>query len=211
LWQLHTVLADLSDRATLPAPQVENYGLPQDLIAWIASAKQRLAQRQDAEVSAGRAICDRAETLLQEIAQWWERVGQFLPSQLIHGDYGVGNLLFAQGQIAAVVDWDFLACHERLFDLAYALFWMCERLEATNDTRMRVWPRVQELVAHYQATAQQRLTLEERRALPIEMARVPLYWIAEAAWLSDPLTAILQRADQVAFAQWLLSHQPAID
>jgi homoserine kinase type II len=93
----------------------------------------------------------------------------------------------------------------------HALFWMCERLEASNDARIRAWPRVRELVGHYQATAQQPLTVEERQALPIEMARVPLYWIAEAVWLSDPLAAILKHADQIAFAQWSLRHQPTID
>jgi hypothetical protein len=54
-----------------------------------------------------------------------------------------------------------------------------------------------------QATAQQRPTIEKRQALAIK--------IVEAAWLSDPLAAILQRADQVVFARWLLNHQPIID
>ena len=210
LGQLHSVLSQLGNVVAIPAPQVENYALPQTLLSWTANTKQRLAQHHDPRVPAALAICGTVESLLHEIALWWEQSSNDLPCQLIHGDYGLSNVLSAQGQIRAVVDWDFVAVHERVFELAYALFWMCERMEGATANYERAWQRVGEMVSLYQATNQRSLTEEEQQALPMEMARVPLYWIAEAAWLDDPMEAVLSRADQIAFASWLMQHRPVL-
>jgi homoserine kinase type II len=204
LAQLHAALSQLVNLTTLPPPQVQNYALPKTLIRWLDNTKHRIAERDHPRHQAALAVCEMAESLLYEVAVWWEQSGQSLPRQLIHGDYGLGNVLFAQDQIAAVVDWDFLAIHERVFDLAYALYWMCYDLARSTKNFERAWQWVQGMVACYQAANQRPLTMEEQEALPIEMARVPLYWIGEAAWLDDPVEAVLSHADQIGFASWLI-------
>lgn len=42
-----------------------------------------------------------------------------------HGDYHQGNLLFADNELRAVVDWDFSCIGSAIYDLSYALFMFC--------------------------------------------------------------------------------------
>lgn len=188
-----------------PPPRVQNYGEPAVLRHWVARTQQRLA----AEHTAARAVCDTAAQLLQQIGGWWQHASGALPRQLIHGDYGGDNLLFGDARLVAVLDFDFLDVHERVFDLAYAVYWMFERLEPHVAWPQRAWQRVPDMLAHYDATAQPPLSEAERRALPFEMARVPLYWMAEAAFLPDPHAAVLQHARGVAAAHWFVAHADA--
>lgn len=200
LGRMHTALAACT---ALPPPRVQNYGEPVVLRHWVARTRQCAEVEQS---PAARAVCDKAAQLLQQIAAWWQHASADLPRQLTHGDYGGGNLLFQDEQIVAVLDFDFLDVHERVFDLAYTLYWMLERLESHAPFSQRSWQRVAAMLACYNATAQPPLTQAERRALPFEMARVPLYWIAEASFLPDPHAAVIQHARGVAAAHWLLDH-----
>jgi hypothetical protein len=38
------------------------------------------------------------------------------------------------------------------------------------------------------------------------MARVPLYWIAEANFTEDPIRSLLVQAESIAFSRWMLDH-----
>ncbi|MBO0781188.1 MAG: hypothetical protein J2P37_20400, partial [Ktedonobacteraceae bacterium] len=58
--------------------------------------------------------------------------------------------------------------------------------------------------------AAQPLTQEEVRALPFIMARVPLYWIAEACFLPDPVQKIIGQEEKIGDAAWLLEHRDEI-
>ncbi len=65
---------------------------------------------------------------------------------------------------------------------------------------------------NYEATAHQPLNAAERAALPFEMARVPLYPIAEAGYLAaagDTMDAIAQTrfaGRHLPRAQWLVDN-----
>lgn len=203
LGKLHRAFTDGLADSALPAPSVENYGTPSTLLVWIEGVQQHLKRRPDPEVPRALALCASSACLLKHLQGWWEQEEQHLPPQLIHGDYGVGNLLWQQGEIIAVGDFDFVARHERIFDIAYTLYWMFERLEPSRNHEVWSWHRVPALLARYDSARGQPLTRRERQALPFEMARAPLYWIAEACFLPNPLEAILSRAETVATARWL--------
>lgn len=190
--------------AAVPAPKVENYGSPETLIRWTKAAQRRTREMASSDAPQALALYDVSLLLLENLQSRWP--GTQLPQGLVHGDFGVGNLLWRQNDIVAVGDFDFVAYHERVFDVAYALFWTFERLEPTRDYALWSWHRIPELLEHYDAASPSPLTLRERQALPLEMARVPLYWPAEAVFLPDPVRAVLGCADTVETAHWLLEH-----
>lgn len=207
LGSLHGVLAELGSgplAAALPVPKVENYGSPERLMSWTKATRRR-CELTTPDAADALALCDVSLSLLDEVQNRWPDM-QSLPHGLVHGDFGVGNLLWRQGEVVAVCDFDFVARHERVFDVAYALFWAFERLEPTRDYAVRSWHRVPDLLARYDAVNTFPLTLQERKVLPLAMARVPLYWPAEAAFLADPVRAVLSCAETVASARWLLEH-----
>jgi homoserine kinase type II len=206
LGRFHTVLAGYAPAATLPPPLVENYALPTILAQWVEHAKHRIQQLSHAQATAAVALCKTTLALLEQLALWWTEAGDRLPRQLVHGDYGVGNLLWRDHQIMAIGDFDFLAVHERVFDVAYPLYWMCRRLEPTTDPQGWAWDQVAAMMGQYNMNSQPPLTSDERRAVPFEMARVPLYWIGEAGFLDDPISAVLSHTEGVAAAQWLIEH-----
>ena len=203
LGKLHGAFSRVPN-AAVPAPKVENYGSPETLVGWTKASRQRIRETASPDVPQALALCDVSLSLLNEMQSRWP--GTQLPQGLVHGDFGVGNLLWGQNDIVAVGDFDFVARHERVSDVAYALFWAFERLEPTRDYASRSWHRVPDLLASYDATNAFPLTFQERKALPLAMARVPLYWSAEAAFLADPVQAVLSCADTVAAAVWLLEH-----
>ncbi len=198
LGQLHRALAHRVDGFTLPPPSVENYALPADLLKQIAHTRSLIEQVPEPGALQAIEICAQAERCLQPILVWWQANQASLPRQLVHGDYGLGNLLFQQDRVIALLDFDFLAFHERIFDLAYALFWMLERIQPDLS-------RIPEMVIRYQDGAGSPLKEVELNSIFVEMARVPLYWIGEASFLPDPVPAVLRHAGQIAFASRLIN------
>jgi Ser/Thr protein kinase RdoA (MazF antagonist) len=210
LSQLHTVLAEHLAIGNFPPPVVENYSQPLILLQWIEHTKQHIQQADHPQRAVALGICDTAFQLLQPINAWWQHNAYQLPQQVIHGDYGIGNVLMRKEQVVALVDLEFLAVHERVFDLAYTLYWMMHRVESKTGYEHRSWHRIEEMVTRYNNTNSRPLTDAEWQALPLEMVRVPLHWIGEAGFLPNPTEAVLSRAEQVALAHWMAHHPDAI-
>ena len=62
----------------------------------------------------------------------------------------------------------------------------------------------------YDRAARSPLTAAERSAILAQIAHVPLYWVAEAHALADPIAAIREMAPGIAFAKWLMANRGAI-
>ena len=138
------------------------------------------------------------------IGQWWQDMGCRLIKQPIHGDFGGDNLLFDDNRVVALLNFDFLAIRERAFEIDYCLYWMLLRLEGRKLAEGYSWNRVGQMLGRYNSTSSRLLTSDEIRSIPIEMARVPLYWIAEANFTEDPIRSLLGQAEIVAFSRWML-------
>ena len=50
--------------------------------------------------------------------------GHSLPTGVVHGDMHFWNVLYAQGNPVAIIDFDFLQRGILLYDLAYANIWL---------------------------------------------------------------------------------------
>lgn len=102
--------------------------------------------------------------------------------QLVHGDFWDNNVLFADDQLAAVIDVDFMAERWRIDDLALTVyFYLLEPgrgLPDADDQRM-----VAEFVDRYDSCTSLPLSKAERLALPLAVARQPAWsagrWIRE--------------------------------
>lgn len=181
----------------VPSPLVANYASPAELLAWL----RRLAPRLQHEPAA-LALCIETHGLLEQLASRWCFEQDRLPRAWTHGDYGGDNVRFRGERVVMIGDWDFLDRRERVFDLAYMAYWSLARSGLEPADRM--WERVASLLSAYDHGAQWPLEAFERRAIVAIMARVPLYWVAEAAWLPDAGSAVQAQARGVAHARRLL-------
>lgn len=211
LGRLHDFLHRNVTEEILVPPRVSNYQPPLTLIDWVQRTEAALRQAPPDEQT-GRAleICAGTKALLAPIIAWWRQTGSHLPRQPIHGDFGGENLLFSQDRLVAILDFDFLAVRERLYDLAYCLYWMLARLAPDRLVDSETWGTIGELIASYNRATSRPLSVEEARSLPIEMARVPLYWIGEAGFLPDPAGAVLAMAGHVERSRLILENADRI-
>lgn len=207
LGRLHDALSVYSGQDTFVPPPVSNYGTPARLLAWTQRVSQKIRRNpESAAKTRALAICNVSCTLLQYLQRAWSEVAEQLPRQLIHGDYGGGNVLFEHEHIAGVLDFDFLGERERIYELAYTLYWMLNRLEGAAMEHAS-WSRAAELLSCYDTAIRQPLTLLEREHIVMEMVRVPLYWIAEANFLPHPELEIVRLAGRVQSAQWMFEQR----
>ncbi|MDY7109175.1 MAG: phosphotransferase [Planctomycetota bacterium] len=107
-----------------------------------------------------RDAADRADAA--GIGQW--------PKRILHGDWHPGNLLFRDGRIAAVLDFDSARVEPRMIDLANAALQFSMKMTDPDDPEQ--WPealnvkRIRSLLQGYDHAAETPISADERRALP---------------------------------------------
>jgi Ser/Thr protein kinase RdoA (MazF antagonist) len=186
LGRLHAALSSIEGASGMPQPVVQNYLPLQELAAWISETRRLIRGGRSSQAESALRLCDAADRSASAIRERLAEVGGSMPRQLVHGDYGAGNVLLRNGDIVGVIDWDFCAFHERVYDLAYSLFWEWARA-SHGDAK----PFMENLVSAYEEGLGASLSSGERDVLPLMAARVPLYWIGEARWLPDPAASVL--------------------
>ena len=71
--------------------------------------------------------------ILQHSLHNWETLSaQGLPQQILHRDYGPGNVLMARERVTAILDFEFAGVDQRVFDLCVAISWWPVRLMGTG-------------------------------------------------------------------------------
>lgn len=208
LGRIHDLLG-AADLGPAVPPVVRLYGTPTELLAWMDETERAVRAQQATEHRAPQddmdralALCERGRSLFEALDAWWKAAGESLPRSPTHGDYGTSNVLFRGDEPVAVIDWDLLDERERTYDLARAFRWTLRRVEPTllagasgalpdamRESLAGLVGRLDDAVAAYDAGSTRPLTPEERAALPVQMARVPLYDLAEIGRYVDPRTA----------------------
>lgn len=117
--------------------------------------------QEEGDAAAAIDACNRIALFLHEAAKelGLEQRSQF-ETGVIHGDWHVGNLLWADGRLRAIVDLEFAGDGCFLEDLAYGLSNLCVR--TTTDPE-RLGRRLGTLLKHYQA--HRRISYYEERAM----------------------------------------------
>lgn len=178
------------------ADQVEfaNHVPADRLIERVARGTDRIRRWSPTKVE--RDVADTADRLAAEI----ERLSAGEPAavQLTHGDFWDDNVLFRDGEVALVADLDFMVRRRRIDDLALILFYT-RYLLADPPAPATLAP----LLAAYDAGATVKLTPDERAALPLAMARQPLWSLAVwVASLDDEATARQHLDGHLEAVEW---------
>lgn len=122
-----------------------------------------------------------------------------LPLQLVHGDYWDNNVLFVGDEIALVTDLDFLGCRPRVDDLALTLYFTSQDIVDVTS----VPGLLRDLVGLYESGLDEPLSEGELLALPLALARQPLWSIGVwVAGLDDELAARAHLAGTADGLRW---------
>ena len=143
LADLHAVRVDAGEVATLGRPD-----------GYLARQVGRFAALWD--VNSRRSF-----PAVAELAAWLaERMPETQRAAVVHGDFRIGNLMYAPGtpaRVAAILDWEMATLGDPLADLGYFTATYARPgsaptpLELTPVTRLDGFPETAELVARYAA------------------------------------------------------------
>ncbi|MBC8235162.1 phosphotransferase, partial [bacterium] len=162
LGRLHNALAKTVTFSQFVPPKVHNYALPKEMLKWIEQTQLLIRQSglgASAEAMRALQLCDEAKELLAILQGWWVDTGYRLPKQLVHGDYNGGtNVVFNNEHIVAVLDFDLVDIHERIFDIAYSLYFAMGSLEYDKPLPNRPWHRVTQIMEAYNQNIEHPLT-----------------------------------------------------
>ncbi|WP_274361929.1 phosphotransferase [Paenibacillus thermotolerans] len=136
----------------------------------------------------------RAERLYDLMMPEWCEYGGTLPETVIHGDWHTGNVLYGEdGDIRAVMDFDFVQRAERLHDIAYMLWALLQ-----NDTFRHLGKAFLEGYGD--------LTPAERNVLPIAVARAALFFVCTSSFHRNPSGELNRQLEkQEPLIDWLVS------
>jgi Ser/Thr protein kinase RdoA (MazF antagonist) len=171
LGMTHRTLRTLNVSPAGRRPPVPNYLSTAEVAEWTPRALQRVESW-----SLGTdplRFVRAAESLGRRLYEAGTSIRSRLPSQLVHGNFWGANVLFRSGKVVLVTDWDFMGEQPRIDDLALTLYYANSTLstDPRSDAALR---RLRSLVDAYDHQLELPLTADERRALPLAIARAPL-------------------------------------
>ena len=176
LGRIHALLQAFRSCPAAATPRFANYVAAEGLVGAVAAGTRRIRAWRPTPAEA--RLADLADELAETLAQYERDRPVQLRRQLVHGDFWDNNVRFHHGQVALVTDFDFLADHPRTDDLALTLYFTSIDITdiAGDPTPLTA------LVDAYESGLGARLSRHERAAIPLAMARQPLWsisvWVA---------------------------------
>ncbi len=200
---VHSALAGSSVEVA-EGPLFANHVAASEALSWTSKATERIRawRPTDTEALLAERADDLAQTLLLEADLF---TGTQVPSQLVHGDFWDNNVLFAGDQLVLVADFDFMGVRPRIDDLALTLYYANSEFagDRLSDDRIR---QLSSLVKAYDRGLATPLSEAEKYALPLALARQPLW--AAGKWLAllDSVAAARRlAAEMLADITWALA------
>jgi Ser/Thr protein kinase RdoA (MazF antagonist) len=199
LGRIHALLHAFPSGPATAAPRFANYVAADGLAEAVAAGTRRIRAWQPAPAEA--RLADLADQLAATLARREQHDPGPPRRQLVHGDFWDNNVWFRNRQVALVTDFDFLGQRPRTDDLALTLYYTSVDIaDITRDPA-----QLAELAGAYEAGLGTRLTQAERAAIPLAMARQPLWSIAVwVALLDNQDTARRHLAATAAELNWAL-------
>jgi Ser/Thr protein kinase RdoA (MazF antagonist) len=202
LGRIHTILQDVEISLDGKRPLFANHIEPHDVLDKTLRGTRRI--RGWAGSGAELYLADAAEELAHRVAAAERDLVSRLPRQLIHGDFWDNNVLFHDGRLALVTDFDFMGEHARIDDVALTLYFTTLQYAETaiSNTHLR---KLRALVDAYDSELATPLSSVERAALPLALARQPLWSIGGwVALLDDEQSARQHAAGSITEVDWAL-------
>lgn len=179
LGRIHALLQEFPPDPAAAAPRFANYVAADGLVEAVAAGTRRIRAWRPGPAE-GR-LADLADQLASTLAAREQDRPAPLRRQLVHGDFWDNNVLFRHQQVALVTDFDFAGERPRTDDLALTLYYAS--VDITDITRRPA--QLADLAGAYEAGLGARLSQHERAAIPMAMARQPLWSIAVWVALLD--------------------------
>jgi Ser/Thr protein kinase RdoA (MazF antagonist) len=199
LGRIHALLQAFPSGPAAAAPRFANYIAAGGLAEAVAAGTRRIRAWRPTPPEA--RLADLADQLADTLAAQEQELTVPARRQLVHGDFWDNNVLFSHRRVALVTDFDFLGERPRADDLALTLYYTS--VDITDITRDPA--QLNGLVAAYETGLGTRLSPHERAAIPLAMARQPLWSIAVwVALLDNQDTARRHLAATEAELKWAL-------
>jgi Ser/Thr protein kinase RdoA (MazF antagonist) len=209
LGRIHTILQDVEIGLDGKRPLFANHIEPQDVLDKTFAGTQRI--RGWASSPAERYLADAAEELAHRVVAAERDLVSTLPRQLIHGDFWDNNVFFRDGRLVLVTDFDFMGERARIDDVALTLYFTSLKYAETAASDAHLW-RLRRLVDAYDSGLANPLSSAERAALPLALARQPLWSIGGwVALLDDEPSARHHAAGTVWAVDWALGVTGELD
>jgi Ser/Thr protein kinase RdoA (MazF antagonist) len=202
LGRVHSLLQSVEVSAAGSHPRLANHIHPEHALAGAMHGVRRMRAWHPTEEERSRAAAYEELAHLVHNAEH-SRVTS-LPRQLVHGDFWDNNVLFGNGEVVLVADLDFMGKRLRIDDLALTLYFANSSIgqDRRSETRIRQLSR---LVDAYDHGLDDRLSREERQALPAAIARQTLWTIGRWVVASpDTETARALAAGRAVDLEWTL-------
>ncbi len=199
LGRIHALLHRFPSGQAAAAPRFANYVAADGLVQAVAAGTRRIRAWQPSPPEA--RLADLADELAGTLAGREQDRPVPLRRQLVHGDFWDNNVRFRHGQVALVTDFDFLGERPRTDDLALTLYFTSiDITDITSDPAS-----LAELIGAYESGLCTGLSQHERAAIPLAMARQPLWSISVwVALLDNQDTARRHLAATAPELEWAL-------
>ena len=209
LGRIHTILQDVEIGLEGKRPRFANHIEPHDMLDKTFAGTQRM--RGWACSPAERSLADAADELAHRVVAAERDLVATLPRQLIHGDFWDNNVFFRNGRLVLVTDFDYMGERARIDDVALTLYFTSLKYAATATSDALRW-RLRRLVDAYDSGLANPLSRAERAALPLALARQPLWSIGGwVALLDDEPSARHHAAGTVWAVDWALGITGELD
>jgi homoserine kinase type II len=203
LGRIHTILRDVKVSADTRKPLFANHIEPHDALNRTLHGTRRIREWDDPSPAELR-LADAAEELAHLVSSAELNLVAALPRQLVHGDFWDNNVFFRDGRVVLVTDFDFMGERSRIDDLAMTLYFTCLKYpeDRLSDDRLR---RLRGLVDAYDSGSDDPLTSAERAALPLAIARQPLWSVGGWVALLDNEESARRHAAEIGWdVEWAL-------
>ncbi|MBS4197795.1 phosphotransferase enzyme family protein [Lederbergia citri] len=209
LGHIHTILKDVHVSTPGKDPFFANYIKPEDVLGKSRKGIQRIKGWGNL-TEEEKQLADATEELAELVSAYETPFISKLPHQLVHGDFWDNNVFFQQDQIVLVTDFDFMGERTRIDDLALTLYFLNFHYESTNAGDRLT--RLSSLANVYDQGLAERLSNDERKALPLALARQPLWsiggWIA---FLDNEKAARNHAQGMLTQVKWALNVMKELD
>jgi len=203
LGAMHDALANLEIGEAGRSPRFANYISADDALEATLRGAKRLRQANPSE--ADLEVAANAEQLARFLSGAERQHKDDLPAGLAHGDFWDNNVFFRDSELVFVTDFDYMGHRPRIDDLALTLCFTCLEFfeNPVSDTQLE---RLAGLLRAYDNGTVRPLSAAERSALPLAIARQPLWSIGGwVVWLDDAQAAGDHAQSAAHEVRWALS------
>jgi Ser/Thr protein kinase RdoA (MazF antagonist) len=208
LGRIHALLRTFPSTPAAAAPRFANYIAPTGMVEAVATGTQRIRGWQPSAAEA--RLADLADDLARTLTGYQQHQPVPPHRQLVHGDFWDNNVRFRRRRLALVADFDLLGERPRTDDLALTLYYT-----SIDITDITIDPaQLAGLVSAYETGLGTALSRHERAAIPLAMARQPLWsisvWVAQLDSQATARRHLAATAPELRWAQRLTGRIPQI-